>query len=160
MDLISMANAKLLLAGGSIPGDNKLGVEQQWGVTLAGLGIVLAALLLLVFIIWLFGRIFDGLNTVDRNKATKKAAANAPKASPSPLRTPAPAAPKAAPAPAPAVPESDDDEVIAVISAVVAMMSAQDGTTYQVKSVKPVQNGFTGRTAWAMDGRRSNVSPF
>ena len=161
MDLICMANAKLLLAGGSIPGDDKLGFEQQWGVTLAGIGIVLAVLLLLVCIIWLFGKIFEGLNAVDRKKASKKAAEKAPKATPSPLKTPAPAAPKAAPATAPAaVPDTDDDEVIAVISAVVAMMSAQDGTTYQVKSVKPVQNGFTGRTAWAMDGRRSNVSPF
>ena len=50
--------------------------------------------------------------------------------------------------------------MIAVISAVVAMMSEADGTVYKVKSVKPVQSGFHGRTAWAMDGRRNNVSPF
>ena len=108
--------------------------------------------------IFLFGKLFDRLNTVNQEKAKQAAAEKAPKAKPAPVKTPAPA-PKA-PAPKPAVPDTDDDEVIAVISAVVAMMSEADGTTYKVKSVKPVQSGFNGRTAWAMDGRRNNVSPF
>lgn len=160
MDLIQKGHQLLLLAGGSIPGDKRpLDDSEKWGVTLAGMGIVLAALVLLVIIIFIFGKIFDSINSTNRQKAAKKAAEKAPKPSPSPLKSPAPA-PKPAAAPAPVVPETDDDEVIAVISAVVAMMSAADGTTYQVKSVKPVQNGLTGRTAWAMDGRRNNVSPF
>lgn len=59
-----------------------------------------------------------------------------------------------------AVPAEDADEVIAVISAVVAMMSTQDGTTYQVRSVKPAAQSLGGRAVWAMDGRRQNVAPF
>lgn len=162
MNFMLQAHGLITMAGGSIPGDKRpLDPAERWGVTLAGLGIVMAALLLLVIIIFLFGKIFDGINAANQEKAKKAAAAKAPKAPPAPVKqaAPAPAAPAAPPAPAPAS-ATDDDEVIAVISAVVAMMSEADGTTYKVKSVKPVQNGFSGRTAWAMDGRRNNVSPF
>lgn len=159
MNFMLRANNLIMLAGGSIPGDQRpLDDAQKWGVTLAGIGIVLCALLLLVVIIFLFGKIFDGINATNQQKAKQAAADKAPKVKPSPVKAPAPA-PKA-PAPAPAVSAADDDEVIAVISAVVAMMSEADGTTYKVKSVKPVQNGWNGRSAWAMDGRRNNVSPF
>lgn len=163
MNFMLQAHGLITMAGGSIPGDKRpLSPAEQWGVTLAGLGIVMAALLLLVVIIWLFGKIFDGINAASQQKAKKQAAAKAPKATPSPVKQAAPpkAAPAPAPAPAPVTAAQDDDEVIAVISAVVAMMSEADGTTYKVKSVKPVQNGFSGRSAWAMDGRRNNVSPF
>jgi Na+-transporting methylmalonyl-CoA/oxaloacetate decarboxylase gamma subunit len=158
MDFILKAHNFLLLAGGSIPGDKRpLEDAEKWGVTLAGLGIVICALLLLVIVIFVFGRIFDALNTTNQEKAKQAAAAKAPKPNPAPVKKQAPAPKAPAPTPAPA---ADDDEVIAVISAVVAMMSEADGTTYKVKSVKPVQNGIGGRTAWAMDGRRNNVSPF
>lgn len=161
MNFMLQAHDLMMLAGGSIPGDKRpLDNAERWGVTLAGLGIVIAALLLLVIIIFLFGKIFDRINAASQEKAKKAAAAKAPKPAPAPAKA-SPAAPKpAAPAPAPAAAAADDDEVIAVISAVVAMMSEADGTVYKVKSVKPAQTGFSGRTAWAMDGRRNNVSPF
>ncbi len=155
MNLISWASHLPMLAGGSIDGQNRPTVDEYLGVTFAGLGIVIAALALLVFIIFLFGKIFDALDGAKQRKEAQAAADKAPKTTGKPA--PVKAAPSPAPAPAAA---EDDDEVIAVISAVVAMMSEADGTTYRVKSVKPVQSGFGGRTAWAMDGRRSNVSPF
>ena len=160
MDTMLKAHSLLLLAGGSISGDQKpLTNDQRWGVTLAGLGIVIAALALLVLVIFCFGKIFDSINAAEKAKADRKAAEKAPKpaAVKAKAPAPAPAAPAAAPAPVP--PAEDEDEVIAVISAVVAMMSEADGTTYRVKSVRPA-SGFSGRSAWAMDGRRNNVSPF
>ena len=161
MDLMLRTHHLIQLAGGSIPGDKRpLDDAEKWGVTLAGIGIVLAALLLLVIVIFVFGRIFEALNTTNQQKAKQEAAAKAPKANPVPVKKQEPAPKAPAPAPAPPVPAADDDEVIAVISAVVAMMSEADGTVYKVKSVKPVQTGFNGRTAWAMDGRRNNVTPF
>ena len=148
MNLSFWANNVVMLAGGSIDGASRPSTDEYVGVTLGGLGIVILALALLVFVIFCFGKLFDALDGAKQRKETKAAAEQAPKP-----KTPAPA-------PAPAAAE-DDDEVIAVISAVVAMMSEADGTTYRVKSVKPVQqSGFGGRSAWAMDGRRSNVSPF
>lgn len=163
MNLFVQAHRLIMLAGGSIPGDKRpLDDAEKWGVTLAGIGIVLAALVILVFVIFLFGKLFDAINAASSKKAARNAAAKAPKAAPAPAKqtAPAPKAPVPAPAPAPAAAAEDDDEVIAVISAVVAMMSEADGTVYKVKSVKPASTGFSGRTAWAMDGRRNNVSPF
>ncbi len=157
MNFMSITNGLGRLAGGSIPGGDLLDASQIWGVTLAGIGIVFACLVLLVFVIFLFGKIFDTINKKQAAKQAAKVAKEAPKAAPAPKA--------AAPAPKPAAPAasaaSDDDEVIAVISAVIAAMSAADGKTYKVRSVKPAAStGFGGRTAWAMDGRRQNVMPF
>ena len=161
MNLCFMANNLLMLAGGSIDGASRPSTDEYVGVTLGGLGIVILALALLVFVIFCFGKLFDALDGAKQRREAKAAADKAPKPS-SEKPAPVKAAPAPAPAPAPvAAAAEDDDEVIAVISAVVAMMSEADGTTYRVKSVNPVQqSGFGGRSAWAMDGRRSNVSPF
>ncbi|MBR7039816.1 MAG: OadG family protein [Oscillospiraceae bacterium] len=160
MDTMLKAHSLLLMAGGSISGDQKpLTNDQRVGVTLAGLGIVIAALALLVLVIFCFGKIFDSINAAEKAKADRKAAEKAPKPAAVKAVAPAPAPAPAAPAASPAPPAEDEDEVIAVISAVVAMMSEADGTTYRVKSVRPA-SGFSGRSAWAMDGRRNNVSPF
>ncbi|MBQ8010816.1 MAG: OadG family protein [Oscillospiraceae bacterium] len=156
MNFQSAVNHINMLAGGSIPGQDLLDSSQIWGVTIAGLGIVFACLVLLVLVIFLFGKIFEGINKKKADKQAAKVAASAPKAVPKPAAAPAASAPAAS---APAA--SDDDEVIAVISAVIAAMSAADGTTYKVRSVKPAaSNSLGGRTAWAMDGRRNNVMPF
>ena len=160
MDTMLKAHSLLLMAGGSISGDQKpLTDDQRVGVTLAGLGIVIAALALLVLVIFCFGKIFDSINAAQKAKADRRAAEKAPKPAAVKAKAPAPAPAPAAPAASPAPPAHDEDEVIAVISAVVAMMSEADGTTYRVKSVRPA-SGFFGRSAWAMDGRRNNVSPF
>lgn len=160
MNLMIRANNLLMLAGGSIDGDKKpLDPSEMWGVTLAGLGIVIAALALLVIIIFLFGKLFDVINSDKKKVQSAEVAAKAPKAAPVKPAAPEKPKPVQAAAPAPAAAE-DDDEVIAVISAVVAMMSEADGTVYKVKSVKPAGSGFSGRSAWAMDGRRQNVMPF
>ena len=166
MHPLLLANHLILLAGGIDADKRPLDNSEKWGVTLVGLGTVIAALAILVVVIFLFGKIFDQLN---KNQKAKESAAKqkAKQAAPA-KKAPAPAKPapapvkKAAPAPAVAAPAEDEEEVIAVISAVVAMMSEQDGKTYRIKSVAKSQrnNGFSGRSAWAMDGRRQNVNPF
>ena len=166
MHPLLLANHLILLAGGIDADKRPLDNSEKWGVTLVGLGTVIAALAILVVVIFLFGKIFDQLN---KNQKAKESAAKqkAKQAAPA-KKAPAPAKPapapvkKAAPAPAVAAPAEDEEEVIAVISAVVAMMSEQDGKTYRIKSVAKSQrnNGVSGRSAWAMDGRRQNVNPF
>ncbi len=165
MHPLLLANHLIMLAGG-IDGNKKpLDGSEIWGVTLVGLGVVIAALAILVVVILLFGKIFDQINKNQKAKEAAAAAKKKPKQAPA-KKAPAPAPVKPAPVPAakaaPAAPAADDDEVIAVISAVVAMMSEQDGKTYRIKSVAKSQhsNGFGGRSAWAMDGRRQNVNPF
>lgn len=143
------------LAGGSIDaGKQPLDTSEIWGVTLAGIGIVFAGLILLVLVILIFGKIFDTINQRKTNKESAAAAQKAPKA-------PAPKAVPAAKAAAAAPPASggDEDEIVAVISAVIAAMSEADGKAYRIRSVKPAA-GSPGRSAWAMDGRRQNTMPF
>lgn len=116
-------------------------------VVITGLVVVFLGLVLLIAFISAIGAIFK---KIDRKKAAAKAAEAAEKPA---------EAPKAAVQPA-AVSNSDSDEVIAVISAAVAMMSAADGTSYRIKSVKAaVQNG-SSRSAWAMAGLRETTNPF
>ncbi|MBQ8927420.1 MAG: OadG family protein [Oscillospiraceae bacterium] len=152
MNLMNAASLITRLEGG-IDGDVHMDGGQIAGVTVAGLGVVFAVLVLLVLIIFLFNKIFEAIYNSQRKKEISEAAQSAPKSDPVPAAAAKPAAPAVKAA------AQDDDEVIAVISAVVAMMSEADGRSYRVKSVKPVQ-GFSGRTAWAMDGRRQNVAPF
>lgn len=163
MHPLLLANHLIMLAGG-IDGNKKpLDGSEIWGVTLVGLGVVIAALAILVVVILLFGKIFDQINKNQKEKQAAAAAKKKPKQAPA-KKAPAPVQTKPAAKPAaPAVQAvSDDEEVIAVISAVVAMMSEQDGKTYRIKSVAKSQknSGFSGRSAWAMDGRRQNVNPF
>lgn len=166
MHPLLLANHLIMLAG-ALDANSKPTDSEKWGVTLVGLGVVIAALAILVVVIFLFGKIFDQINK--NQKAKESAAKQKAKQSAPAKKAPAPAKPAPAPAkkaaPAPAVTASaaeDEEEVIAVISAVVAMMSEQDGKAYRIKSVAKSQrnNGFSGRSAWAMDGRRQNVNPF
>ena len=55
------------------------------------------------------------------------------------------------------VSSSDDDEIIAVISAAVAYMSMCDGKQYEVKSVRPAK---CTRPVWAVAGVYENTIRF
>jgi len=121
-----------------------LNISQTAGVIISGLAIVFLVLLLLVGFVSLFGSFF---------KKDKKA---------SPAKqipTPMPETKKPAPPPV-CVPDLNDDEIIAVISAVVTQMSIQDGKQYKIKSVKAVNQKSKGRPVWASEGLRQNTNPF
>ena len=121
-------------------------LSYVFAVVITGLVEVFLGLVLLIAFISLIGWLFK---TMDKNKKAAKAAdAPAPKSAP------------AAVSPAKAVQSADDDEVIAVISAAVAMMSAADGTSYKIKSVKAASNGVPARNAWASAGLRESTNPF
>lgn len=110
-------------------------------VLLAGFGVVFFALIILVLFISGMGSIF----TADKKKSVPEL-----KTEPQPAAT------------APIVsikPDEDSDEVIAVISAAVAMMSQEDGKVYKVKSVTPSATVRT-RNAWGAAGVRDNTTPF
>jgi len=126
----------------------ELDTSQTAGVIISGLAIVFLVLLLLVGFVNLFGSFF---------RKNKK---NSPEKQSPPTET---KIIKQSPSPAPvSVPDtSNDDEIIAVISAVVAQMSIQDGKQYKIKSVKKAKNSKTaGRPVWASEGIRQNTNPF
>ncbi len=115
-------------------------------VVFSGLLIVFVALFILILAVSLMGKIFDLI------AAKKQPAKIAPPDIPAPVRSAAPAVPAEVPAPL-----SDDDEVIAVIAAAVAQISAETGRQLRIRSVKPARTG--GRSAWAsaavLDSMRS-----
>lgn len=116
-------------------------------VVITGLVVVFLGLVLLIAFITVVGKIFE---KIDKAKAAEKAAE----------QPPAPKAVSAMPVVQTAASGSDSDEIIAVISAAVAMMSAADGKPYRVKSVKPVSGKSSSRSAWAAAGLRDYTNPF
>ena len=112
--------------------------------TFSGVAIVFGMLLILVIMIAIFG--FFG--KAGNGKSDKKVKAEKmPKvkkiAEPSSVKN--------------AVNASDDDEVIAVISAAVAMIYEGTGKKAVIRSIRP---SSVGRSAWANAGIRDNVRAF
>lgn len=133
-------------------GDSVGEILSGAGLTiLIGLVVVFAALIVLVLIFWLFGKL------VHREE---KPAVPAQKAAVS-----APVAPAAVPAPVPGLMRGDgiSDEVVAVIAAAVAVIAAAvaamapEGKRY---AIRQVQRATRGRSAWAAAGIAENTQPF
>ncbi len=119
-------------------------------ITITGLLVVFLILGILIFIFWAMGQFFKSMD----NKKNQKKEQDKP--APKPV---APVAEVKQSAPAAVQSTSDDDEVIAVISAAIAAYSEQDGKNYQIKSITPKKN-FRTRSNWSMAGIADNTRPF
>lgn len=123
-------------------------MKMEWSyvgaVVISGLVIVFVALILLILMVWLMGKIFEAFKA---NKQTEieNTASTANTAS-APVSTSA----------------ADDDEVIAVISAAVAMMAQESGTALQIKSITPSQRlaKKPARNAWAAAAAAESTRSF
>ncbi|MBR6924645.1 MAG: OadG family protein [Oscillospiraceae bacterium] len=124
---------------------------KVWAVVITGLVVVFLALVLLIVFVQIFGKIFSGIANEEK-KGSK---------------------PDVIPVPQVTVPENvtrsvpepeisgDDDEVIAVISAAVAMMAARDGKKYAVRSINRTENRRrSAGSVWGAAGQRENTLPF
>ena len=110
-------------------------------ITITGIVLVFAILVLLMAIISLEGKIFDGMNA---KKAAAKAAPKAPAAKP--------AAPvQQAAAPAPVVEEGIPGDVVA---AIMAAIHAMGNGKYTLKAVRRSKNG------WGKAGVNDTTAPF
>ena len=110
-------------------------------ITITGIVLVFAILVLLMTIITLEGKIFDGMNA---KKAAAKAAPKAPAAKP--------AAPvQQAAAPAPVVEEGIPGDVVA---AIMAAIHAMGNGKYTLKAVRRSKNG------WGKAGVNDTTAPF
>lgn len=107
-------------------------------VTLIGIAIVFLGLTILIGLIKLMEKATANLGK--GGKKAKKQAAEAP--APAPVAAPV----------VEEVPVADDSELIAVISAAVAMMM-EDGSAFTVRRVRRVQNA----PAWQKAGREEQV---
>lgn len=116
-------------------------------VVLTGLVVVFVALILLVFCVSVFGKIFEAKNKSNNKKAKQTDA----------VKTAQPKKDEAIPAPA--VEDGISDEIVAVITAAVASMNDNvNGVTYCLKSIKKTSNA--SRRAWANAGAIDNTKPF
>ena len=112
-------------------------------ITITGIVLVFAILVLLMFIITLEGKIFDNIN----NKKNGKPAA--PKA-PAAKAAPAPAAKPAAPAA-----KADNGSIPGdVVAAIMAAIHAMGNGKYTLKAVRRAANG------WSKAGVNDTTAPF
>ena len=115
--------------------------------TFSGVAIVFGMLLILVIMIAVFGLFAK----VGNGKSGKKAK---PEKAPKVKKVAEPSPSKIA---VNTLSNVDDDEVIAVISAAVAMMYEGTGKKAVIRSIRP---STVGRSAWANAGIRDNVRAF
>ena len=120
-------------------------------VVITGLVVVFLGLVLLIAFISLIGAIFKKMN--QRKSSAPKA--DVPAAKPVPKVQPVTVS-----KPAPASAYEDDDEIIAVISAAVAMMSASEGKNYRIRSVRAASAKGSSGNAWASAALREATRPF
>lgn len=143
------------------------GVEwiQVATVVLAGVGIVLGVLIVLIFVFSGFGKLVSSMEASAKKRAAKKAAKKAVKEAEKAAENAQTAAPvvKAAPpvaqapvAPAPVVEAGISGEVIAAITAAIA---AQEGNNqFVIRSVKKKDVG--SRNPWARAAVMDNTRAF
>ena len=117
-------------------------------VTITGIVLVFAILVLLMAIITLEGKIFDAMNG---KKAAAKAAPEAAAKSAAPAAKPAAPVQQAAAAPAPQVEEGIPGDVVA---AIMAAIHAMGNGKYTLKAVRRSKNG------WGNAGVNDTTAPF
>ena len=110
-------------------------------ITITGIVLVFAILVLLMLIITLEGKIFDGMNA--KKAAAKAAAPKAPAAKAVPVQQAA--------APAPVVEEGIPGDVVA---AIMAAIHAMGNGKYTLKAVRRAANG------WSKAGVNDTTAPF
>jgi sodium pump decarboxylase gamma subunit len=143
----------------------KVSGSEALAVVFTGMFVVFFAILLLICIIWLMGKLIPKLtkymddlksNGANKNAKAQNVQETKPVAKAPVITTPTPEQVKATLIQS----SEDEDEVVAVISAAVAMMSLAEGKNYRVKSVKAIKSTTQGRPAWSMAGLRENTRPF
>lgn len=141
MDILTLAT--------SVVPDRSLGFTLT--VVIAGIGIVLFTLIVLIGVFYAFGTVVSKTQAAAKKKADQKRQEQLPPA-------PAPKAPQIskAPAPAPAVEQGISGEVVAAISAAVYSM---EGGTATIKSITR-KNPITARNPWAQSAVIDNTRPF
>lgn len=143
--------AQFLAAKSTIPPDQKdLGAGTVASVVITGICVVFIALVLLILLVSIYGKIFDGINkraakkTEEAKKAAEAAKVAEVKAEPV----------KAA---APVVEDGIEEETVAVIMAAISAMSSAEGKKLVLKSVKTAK---PQRPAWSTAGIIENTRPF
>lgn len=141
MDIITLAT--------SVVPDRSIGFTAT--VIIAGLGIVLGTLAVLIVVFYLFGAIMNASQKTKKKKDAKAVEETKKQVIPAPT------------IPAPVVPPVTEDgvsgEIVAAISAAIYEM---EGANAVVTSITPIrkQNPITSRNPWANASVVENTKPF
>lgn len=144
MNQLFLNTAQLLLKGT----DRNLDSGTVSSVVITGVVVVFIGLILLIFFVFLYGRIFEAINNKKSEKSKKilenkvSAASNQNNNQSEPI---------------PIIENGIDEEVIAVIAAAIMAMSAKSGKKLALKSVKHAK---PIRPVWANAGIAENTRPF
>lgn len=138
MDILTLAT--------SVTPDRSIGFTST--VVIAGLGIVLGTLAILIVVFYLFGAILSASQKSAKKKAQKKAEENAK------VVIPQPVIPQQS---TQAVEKGINPEVVAAISA--AVYEIENGKSVTITSITR-KNPITGRNPWAQAGVIDNTMPF
>lgn len=133
--------------------DKDLGADTVAAVVITGLAVVFIGLILLIALVWLYGKIFQVIN----DKAAKKAAAAAA------AKSEAKAEKAPAPALVPVIEDGIEEEVAAVIAAAIAAYGAQTGKKLAVRSIRSADGGSGSRrvrNAWEAAALSEATRPF
>lgn len=133
--------------------DKDLGADTVAAVVITGLAVVFIGLILLIALVWLYGKIFQVIN----DKAAKKAAAAAA------AKSEAKAEKAPAPALVPVIEDGIEEEVAAVIAAAIAAYGAQTGKKLAVRSIRSADGGSGSRrvrNAWGAAALSEATRPF
>ena len=152
---MGMNNLPVILAGEAIhTSDKDLSGNTIAAVVFTGLAVVFIALVILIALVSLYGKIFETVNKKKEQKAAEAKAAEAKKAAETaPAKKPEKAA-------APVVQDGIEEETVAVIMAAVAAYGAQSGKKLAVKSIKAQGAGSARRNAWSAAGIAESTRPF
>ena len=137
--------------------------EITWGntlsVVLTGLVVVFAALVILIFLVWLMGKIFIAIGN-KKNKEQEQQKQDARRQAQQAMADQAKADQvKTEQAGTGQIEEGIPPEVVAAISAAVAvvMQESAPGAAY---TIQRVQRAGVGRSAWGNAGLAAQLSPF
>ena len=133
--------------------DKDLGAETVAAVVITGLAVVFIGLILLIALVWLYGKIFQVVNDKAAKKAAEAAAA----------KSEAKAEKAHAPVPAPVIEDGIEEEVAAVIAAAIAAYGAQTGKKLAIRSIRSADGGSGSRrvrNAWGAAALSEATRPF
>lgn len=139
-------------------------------VVIAGIGIVLGVLIVLIGVFSIFGKLVSGMEAASKKRAIKRAEKKAAKLAKKEgkkteenieqdipaVQAPLPVQAAAAPAPAPVVEAGISGEVVAAITAAVA--AQEGGNPFVIRSVK--RKNVAGRNPWARAAVTDNTRSF
>lgn len=141
-----------MLLSSNIAPDDKVHGERIASVVITGISVVFLALILLILLVTVYGKIFEAVNKKAEAKARAKAEAEAKaKAAETEVKE------ALAPAAAPAVEDGIEEEVVAAIMGALSAMYAGSGKKPVLKGVKAAK---PRRSAWSAAGAAENTRPF